>query len=271
MDNPFKVFLEKNSNPAGAVVPVQMVTTSGRYTLGPAKRPNIVHDNGFLDKYPPRSCTAADYASWVWWGKKMEGAYALRPDLWEAINAYRHFRNGNGKDRHFDYKKFIEEDPSGFKIVSTLVYEAVDAIEDIGKNRLAFEVTSEAQDTSDKIGGTPGNRSKPGSQFSPGNLPYPLTENWQKAIGAHKLWVSARVTISANGADLNVVADITIHAEDRYNFNPGAADIATKTPDADNGQFELCGLAKQYTNFGEAYVAASWVYGQKGSVVFAVK
>ena len=39
---------------------------------------------------------------------------------------------------------------------------------------------------------------------------------------------------------------MTLHAEDRYNFNPENADIATGVLDAENGRFELCGLAKEF-------------------------
>ena len=38
----------------------------------------------------------------------------------------------------------------------------------------------------------------------------------------------------------------TIHAEDRYNFNPGAKDIATGTPDSENGIFEIATPKGQY-------------------------
>ena len=36
--------------------------------------------------------------------------------------------------------------------------------------------------------------------------------------------------------------------KDMYNFNPGAADIVTGTPDSANGRFEITGLANEYLN-----------------------
>jgi hypothetical protein len=51
---------------------------------------------------------------------------------------------------------------------------------------------------------------------------------------------------------------LILHAEDRYNFNPGDADIATQIPDSANGQFELTGLGHQYTNYGTAARLARW-------------
>lgn len=38
-------------------------------------------------------------------------------------------------------------------------------------------------------------------------------------------------------------AEITVHMEDRYNFNPGAADVATGILDETNDRFEIAGLA----------------------------
>jgi hypothetical protein len=44
--------------------------------------------------------------------------------------------------------------------------------------------------------------------------------------------------------------EMTIHAEDMYNFNPGDSDIATGTPDSANGRFEITGLGHEYLNRG---------------------
>ncbi len=51
---------------------------------------------------------------------------------------------------------------------------------------------------------------------------------------------------------------MTLHAEDRYNFNPGATDIATGIPDSANGVFELTGLAKQYMNYATLTRMLRW-------------
>lgn len=107
-----------------------------------------------------------------------------------------------------------------------------------------------------------------------GRYPYPATENWQKAIGAHQIWLELDVTVEvtreqtdppgvASGSapvctpqgDTVVTylrtfdVDMTLHMEDMYNFNPGMADIATGTPDAENGRFEVTGLGQEYVNF----------------------
>jgi len=95
----------------------------------------------------------------------------------------------------------------------------------------------------------------------PNGIPYPATENWQKAIGAHTIWLSGRVQAFPpviQGNDTIFKATMTLHAEDRYNFNPGAADIATGMPDSDNGRFEVTGLAHQYDNFSTLTRLLEW-------------
>jgi hypothetical protein len=87
---------------------------------------------------------------------------------------------------------------------------------------------------------------------------YPATSNWQKAIGGHFLWLSGDVTASATGDKIFYDADITIHVEDRFNFNPNSADIATGILDSANGVFEITGLAKQYTNYSTITRHARW-------------
>lgn len=80
--------------------------------------------------------------------------------------------------------------------------------------------------------------------------PYPATENWQKAIGAHFIWIDGEATVNVNpaGKIRSFAIEMTLRMEDMYNFNPGAKDIATGTPDADNGRFEVTGLGREYLN-----------------------
>lgn len=223
-------------------VPIELIRTSGKYSIGPAARPKIIHDNGFLDQFTPEEPDMSDRAQLAYWRTKLEGAEALRPDLVDATAAYRHFLYGLGHDRTLNYERFIENDTSGAILIKNLTSDFQNNITIIGKNRDSFLVTSQP--------------------FSVGNTnlyPYPATENWQKAIGAHIIWVSGSVKIEtdANGIDA-YDAEITIHMEDRYNFNPGAADIATGIPDSANGRFEITGLAKQYMNYGTITRQLKW-------------
>ncbi len=76
-----------------------------------------------------------------------------------------------------------------------------------------------------------------------------MTENWQKTIGAHVVWVEAHVQITIDAVNRRqFVVDMTLHGEDEYNFNPGGKDIKTGIPDSDNGRFELTGLGKEFHN-----------------------
>ena len=51
---------------------------------------------------------------------------------------------------------------------------------------------------------------------------------------------------------------MTLHAEDRYNFDPGKADIATAIPDSANGVFEITGLGHQYDHFSTLVRVLIW-------------
>ncbi len=93
-----------------------------------------------------------------------------------------------------------------------------------------------------------------------GGFPYPATENWQKAIGAYSIWISGDVVEKpdAQSGTPHFTLTLVIHAEDRYNFNPGAADIATGIPNDENGVFEITGLAKQYMNYATLTRRVAW-------------
>jgi hypothetical protein len=85
--------------------------------------------------------------------------------------------------------------------------------------------------------------------------PYP--ENWQKTLGAHQVWSSGHVTIDGDRATMTV----TVHAEDRYNFNRGDADIASGAPDNENGRFAELGWAKSFDVSGGVTRTVSWDLG----------
>src|SRR3954470_3370424 len=74
------------------------VETLQAYALGPPARPPITHDNGFL-ALGTSTPTTDDYVALVKWRAMLEGGEALRPDLTDALPAYRHFLEGKGKPR----------------------------------------------------------------------------------------------------------------------------------------------------------------------------
>lgn len=237
---------------------VELITKSGRYTLGTAKRPDIKHDNGFLDSYPRREPTSADHIAYAYWVAKLRAAEAACQEqekitldrcgeekLIDATKMYRHFLFGGGSDVHYDYNKYLDNDASGKKSKINIIKDFKENAEIIGLDRTSFSVTSEAY-----------------ALGSSNTFPYPTTENWQKAIGGHSVWVSGDVEININNnGKVTYHAKVTFHAEDMYNFNPGAKDIKTGTPDDANGRFETSGLAHQFMTYGTATFQLEWVDG----------
>ena len=218
---------------------------SGPFHIGPPQRPPIRHDNGFLDQFAPREPSLGDHASLLIWRAKLEGSEVLRPDLVDANAAYRHFLDGGGSDRTFSYERYVENDANGQTTLRNLIVDAQRHVEIIGQGRSQFSMTSDAY----AAGG------------GDARFPYPETENWQKTIGAHSLWTNADVQVTGTAPDRTYAMTIVVHAEDRYNFNPGAADIATGIPDSDNGAFEITGLAHQYMNYGQLTRVVTWREG----------
>ena len=259
MNSPFDILLEPEDKKSIHVAPVKLNEVSGRYRLGPPTRPSIRHDNGFLDKFRKRAPTAGDRLQFARWLAMLEGSEALcsggtktiappcqGEDLSDANAAYRHFLFGNGADRTINYERYLLDDASGRQVIPHVLQDFKRHIEVIGHDRVKFLVTSDAY--------TIGNG---------GIAPYPATVNWQKAIGAHFLWVSADVSVSVvDHSEILYTADVTFHMEDRYNFNPGQHDIATGIPDSANGIFEITELAHQYTNYATVQRKISWREGE---------
>lgn len=261
MGSPFQILLAEDQAPV--VNKIGMPLRSGRYVVGTPKRPNIVHDNGFLDVYPRREPTSEDRRSFAYWVAVLEGSEAIcnaqtgnlvgpcGGDLVDANAAYRHFLFGKGADRHFDYERFIQSDPIGKRLLEKIISDFKNHGTILVKNRQSVSITSDVY----QVGGVGG------------FVGYPETSNWQKALGAHEVWVSGSIDVSVSSDHkLLYKASMVVHAEDRYNFNPGNADVKTGIKDEENGQFELCGLAHQYTNYGELRREIEWREGDDYAV-----
>jgi hypothetical protein len=233
------------------------------FRVGAPQRPPIHHDNGHLDKYPRREPTLEDRSKYAQWRTKYRLAwladkFGIR-DLPDALPAYKHFWEGSGTPREIDYERFLDNDGSGHLVYNYARMVTRQAIESIyrtdyepklksaGSGVVACNVTGSAIAVGDRI--------HPDHRF-----PQPETENWQKTLGSHYIWISADAWISwAKGTMPRFLAFIAIHAEDMYNFNPGDEDIATGIPDSDNGLFEITGLAKQYLNYGTYRWRETWM------------
>jgi uncharacterized protein DUF4157 len=241
--------------------------------------PAIHHDHGFLDDGNGniddslrRDPTWADRLERVKWIAKLEVAELVRPDLVDGTAAYRHFLFGNGAERDVQYGRFLANDSSGQTVLASAMEDTRQAAIHRHDQDLASAPPAEGTRTyqvrTDPISVTSGDA----------RYPYPATENWQKALGAHPIWIEATVTVTVtrlhdagseprpggvpapgegSSTDLGPPTfsrhfhiEMTIHAEDRYNFNPHNVDIATGTPDSANGRFEITGLGHEYINRG---------------------
>lgn len=261
-DNPFASLLEPSDKQSVHTGRVKLNEQSGRYRIGAPSRPDIKHDNGHLDKFPPRAPTKLDIQAHTEWAARLMAAKVLcrgstathvgvchNEDQSDALEAYRHFLFGNGEDRFINYERFLHFDNVGKMVLPKLLKDFQNHIEILGHDRVKFSVTSEPY----LVGG---------DDFSP----MPNSVNWLRTLGGHNLWVSADIKVSV-APDLQIVydADIVIHVEDRYNFNPGQRDTSTKIPDAENGRFEITGLAKQYNTYAIVRRHLKWKHAERGS------
>lgn len=310
------------------------VAGAATYRIGPPTRPHITWDNGFLDRFSPRAPTVSDYAELAKWKGKLEAGELLRSDLTDALAAYRHFLDGRGRDRVFSYERYIRNDKSGRQTLRNAILSIQWGVLQLwnGYGKRSFSLTGSAISCA------------PNSMF-----PYPATENWQKTIGGHVIWLSGSIKVSGGlkpepalnkagshsfrGRQLQVAKDgairvapgdtlsfysgalyggnlshvndfgrkqgnmiltiananliragevlyhipthshylaisgsnnpafsleMVLHAEDRYNFNPGQQDIATGIADSANGRFEITGLGHQFTQTSTLRRAVAW-------------
>lgn len=198
-----------------------------------------------IDETLRETPTLRDYASLAKWVAMLEGAELLRPDLVDATATYRHFLFGNGALWTFSYDRFLRNDSAGAVVERSAIQDA------------EYGVMSEYDLKRADGPSTPMSfrmQSNVVSVGSDARYPYPATENWQKAIGGHPLWiqVEATVTPDEDNGERHVSMDLTLCMEDMYNFNPGQLDITTGTPDAENGRFEIVGLGHEFLQRGEA-------------------
>lgn len=230
--------------------------TGGAYRIGSPSRPNIQHDRGFAD-FPKQEPSMSDYLALLKWKVMLEGAEALRSDLADASTAYQHFLDGEGQPKTFSYDRYVMNDNSGRLTLRNAILEAQHAAIDLWKsngNPTNFSFTGPA---------IPCGSNSSSVQHSAlrSNFPYPATENWQKAIGAHTIWLSGDVSVQKNSVNINHTEfkmNMTLHAEDQYNFNPGMKDIASGIPDDENGRFVVVGFAHGYRHTSMLSRRFSW-------------
>jgi hypothetical protein len=235
------------SEGAAAGVPQFLTWRSG------TDAPVIRHDHGFLDDgsgnidlTKMRAPTAGDYFELTKWKSKLYAAQMFFPGLADATRAYEHFLEGDGADLEVNYEAFVTDDSSGQTVLASAIEDVKDGARIKDNEWLDTQRTSPVPDHSFDMA------SDPIPVGSGGRYPYPATENWQKAIGAHVCWISAHVDVKVDNATTQrtFTISMTLHMEDRYNFNPGAHDIATGVPDSANGIFEITSLGHEFMQYG---------------------
>lgn len=213
------------------------------YVLGSPTSPPINYTDGFAYG-SAGDPTVGDYVAWNKWGLMLRGGTALRPDLDDATELYAHYRDNTGTPMIVDYEEGYREDPAIRRAVDDEIARARQSIEQIhgATGATSFSVSGDRN-----------------------GVPYPETENWQKTLGDHTTWGSGEVTIVGNRA----TAVVTVHADDTYDFNPGATDIATAAPDDENGRFEELGWARPFETSGNVPRTVTWELGSDAPPVIA--
>ena len=240
----------------------------GGWIEGPPARPDIFQDNGFLQNpndssdrtpIPTRPCTLAEHAKYQVWSAASYGAQLL-PLLDDGVAAYQRFVFGRGAPGEVDYEAFLRDDPAGPVVANNLVLEGQRAAEAHYAALVAAHPEAADETLRFSLSG-PAHR----LLYRHPVRPAPATENWQKALGEHAVWSSIEVEVSpplTAGEPPRFAMKLVLHAEDRYNFNPGQHDNRSGIPDAETGPFEACGLAQQYTNHGTAERSVEWRGGR---------
>jgi RHS repeat-associated protein len=206
------------------------------YHIGSPTEPPMSFDDDFVFD-PNAHATLKDYRSIVYWEGMLVGGAAFRPDLEDAIQAYRHYLGGSGSDMEINYPKAYREDQNiQAGVMAEIGAAQADAERLSASGGPRFTMTGDA----DRIG-------------------HPATENWQKTIGQHYVWGSAEVEACGNSFSMT----ITIHEKDRYNFNRGSRDIATGKKDDLNGRFATLGWAKSFITNGRVVKRVTW---EKGNI-----
>jgi hypothetical protein len=228
------------------------------FVEGPPRRPNIKHDHGFLDdgkgnidNSKKQSPTDRDRDHKEVWKFLLGNSIQRRPELKDANDAYKHFLvDNNGAQFTVRYDGFLKEDTNGQTVLKSAIDDTRTGVLDVFDKKFPNPATVPGRESL-QVTSTPVTVGRVVPEL---RYPYPDSENWQKAIGGHSLWLSATALIDSNPVikARTVAITMTLHAEDMYNFNPNDADIATNVRDSENGRFEIVGLGTEFLQIGTA-------------------
>ncbi len=214
-----------------------LVSPDGRYKIGAPERPDLKHDDTFV--YNSKESGFSDWLAKAKWKGQLFGGEMFRSDLDDATALYRHYWDNDGKPIAFDYSEAYREDKN--------IKGAVD--KEISQAAAAADLFARAGNKNFQITGKPTTV----GVDSPG----PDTENWTKTVGNYQQWSNANVRVEGN----RVYMDVSVNAQDYYNFDNGKADIATGAPDSANGRFAEIGWAKPFESHGNVTRTVSWELG----------
>ncbi|MGH7439404.1 MAG: hypothetical protein ACRENE_27260 [Polyangiaceae bacterium] len=237
------------TRPGGRFIPVARVTSASR-PLVPLDHGFLDDGKGNLDPSKMRAATASDYAALGKWEVILKGAQVARPDLEDATGFYSHFLDATGSPMEFSYDKYAARDGAGGLALTSAIEDvragAIELNERAGMTEGTFVIQTKAIPVGASVKTVSGTWRPENNRY-----PYPGTENWQKTIGAHAIWLVGIVAVDTHTTSNRRMFSIefTLHAEDRYNFNPGSADIASGALDAENGRFEVTGLGKEFDSY----------------------
>src|SRR6266511_1932721 len=167
-------------------------------------------------------------------------------ELWyRATDAYDDYTDGTGTDMQVDYEEAYREDPAiGWAVDNEIAYAQQEA----------ERIYRETGQTGFQMTGNPSLATERGG--------YPSTENWQKTLGDHTIYGTSQVVVNGD----QITMKIKVHAEDMYNFDLDASDIATEAPDEENGRFSTLGWAKGFRTHGELERTVTWTIGESPDI-----
>lgn len=216
----------------------EVYTTSSGYTTVQPDR-HIEHDNDFRHGSKKGQETTKDRANWAKWKLALEAARAAGHK--DSAACFEHFRDNSGTPMTIDYEKGYRDDAGIRNHVNGEINGSLQAANEAVKAGKT-DITLHSPIHSTEYDGT-----------------YPQTENWQRTIGGHSTFTETDIKVEGD----TVIATVTVHAKDRWNFNNDSSDSSSGVADADNGRFEELGWAQSFDTSGSMTQTYTWKVGEE--------
>lgn len=216
----------------------EVYTTSSGYTTVQPDR-HIEHDNDFRHGSKKGQETMKDRANWAKWKLALEAARAAGHK--DSAACFEHFRDNSGTPMTIDYEKGYRDDAGIRNHVNGEINGSLQAANEAVKAGKT-DITLHSPIHSTEYDGT-----------------YPQTENWQRTIGGHSTFTETDIKVEGD----TVIATVTVHAKDRWNFNNDSSDSSSGVADADNGRFEELGWAQSFDTSGSMTQTYTWKVGEE--------